>query len=271
MRGKNARAPVSPDVKRLVHFMEALSLKERIAEITKRSPKHGRDYYFVRILGKSNGDLEWYCYSHWVGFADEERRIELREASIVNAEGMCNRLRDIGESCAVVDDLGDMELFFLIGGNALVEKGIGELTIKKWLDPRPVAQSGARGFACVESLPKGAFNKAPTSKQRMQVLKRDDYRCKICGRRPTDYVDVQLHVHHIRPWAKGGLTEGRNLITLCHTCHKGLEPHFDPDVFELLEPDGKHAKIAKKVSEYWQGVKFYREKVVREYSRGEVT
>lgn len=153
----------------------------------------------------------------------------------MNAEGMCNQLREIGESCAVVDDLEDMDLFLLIGGNALVEKGIGELTIKDWLRPRPVAQSDARGFVGVESLPKRAFNRAPTPKQRMQVLKHDDYRCKICGRRATDYVDVELHVHHIRPWAKGGLTEGRNLITLCHTCHKGLEPHFDPVVFEVLE------------------------------------
>lgn len=254
-----------------MHVMESLPLNEWIAEITTRDPNPERDYYAVTILGKPNGDLEWHCYSHWVGFADEERHVELRAASIVRAERMCHLWREIGQSCTVVDDLEDMEIFFLIGGNALVEKNIGESAIKDRLDPQPVAQSGALGFVHVEALPKGAFNRSPTPKQRMQVLKRDDYRCRICGRRATDHVDIELHVHHIRPWAKGGLTEDPNLITLCHTCHKGLNPHFDPGVFELLEPDEKDAKREKRACEYWRGVQLYREKIVQEYSLGDDT
>jgi hypothetical protein len=30
----------------------------------------------------------------------------------------------------------------------------------------------------------------------MDVLRRDDFRCQICGRRAADYVDIELHVHH---------------------------------------------------------------------------
>ena len=242
-------------------------MKERISEINNREPDQARDYYFFTILCKSNGNFEWYCYSHWVGYADEERRIELREASIVKADNVCAQLRKKGESCAVVNDPGDMTIFFLIGGNALIQKDVAESRIKDWLAPHPVAQSGALGFVCTSSLPKGAFNRAPTPKIRMEVIKRDGYRCKICGRRAADYVDVELHAHHIRPWADGGLSEGDNLITLCHTCHKGLAPHFERSLFELIESNGFPPIREKMVSDYWKGVQRYRKKMMEEFDK----
>jgi len=244
------------------------TLKDRIAELTTRTPAPDSQYYALTILGNPSGDLEWHCYSHWVRFADKEERVELRAASIVRAELVCNGWREIEQSCAVVDNLDDMEIFFLIGGNALVEKSLGESAIKDWLDPQPVVQSGVRGFVHVEDLSKGAFNRAPTPKQRMQVIKRDDHKCRVCGRRATDYVDVELHVHHIRPWAQGGLTEDPNLITLCHTCHKGLAPHFDPALFGFIDPDRKDAMRKKRASNYWHGVYLYRERIVLRFSRG---
>lgn len=53
---------------------------------------------------------------------------------------------------------------------------------------------------------------------RFRVLKRDGSACKICGRRPPD---VSLHVDHIIPISRGGLTEERNLQTLCGDCNMG--------------------------------------------------
>lgn len=51
------------------------------------------------------------------------------------------------------------------------------------------------------------------------VLNRDDYTCQCCkGRRK----DSKLEVHHIVFRSKGGSDEESNLITLCHTCHKGV-------------------------------------------------
>jgi hypothetical protein len=32
----------------------------------------------------------------------------------------------------------------------------------------------------------------------------------------------------------GGLTEIDNLITLCHTCHIGLDPHFELGLYGLM-------------------------------------
>jgi hypothetical protein len=160
-----------------------------------------------------------------------------------------------------------MEIFLLIGGNGLVEKSVAESVVKDWLGPQPVAPSGAAGFVHVETLPRGAQNRAPTPKKRMRILKRDGYRCRICGRRATDYVDIKLHVHHIRPWTEGGLTEDANLITLCHTCHKGLKPHFDRELYEIPKQANSSEREKMRAKEYWRGIELYRRLVVQEFSR----
>lgn len=59
-----------------------------------------------------------------------------------------------------------------------------------------------------------------TAKLRYEVLKRDNYRCRICGASASDGV-TQLHVDHIVPVARGGKTELNNLQTLCQRCNLG--------------------------------------------------
>lgn len=54
---------------------------------------------------------------------------------------------------------------------------------------------------------------------RYDVLRRDNYRCQICG--ATQFDGVKLHVDHIIPISKGGKTEMNNLRTLCDRCNLG--------------------------------------------------
>lgn len=56
---------------------------------------------------------------------------------------------------------------------------------------------------------------------RYEVLKRDGFRCVVCGRSPATEHGVLLHIDHIQPWARGGETEGENLRTLCQKCNLG--------------------------------------------------
>jgi 5-methylcytosine-specific restriction endonuclease McrA len=58
-----------------------------------------------------------------------------------------------------------------------------------------------------------------TPKLRYEILRRDGFRCKICGRGEED--GVKLHVDHIIPVSKGGKTEEENLRTLCEDCNLG--------------------------------------------------
>ncbi len=55
---------------------------------------------------------------------------------------------------------------------------------------------------------------------RYDVLKRDNYKCCICG--ASARMDgVKLEVDHIKPISKGGKTVLNNLQTLCMDCNRG--------------------------------------------------
>lgn len=54
---------------------------------------------------------------------------------------------------------------------------------------------------------------------RFLILKRDNYRCQICGRNAQD--GIKLEIDHKLAWAKGGTDEESNLWTLCEECNRG--------------------------------------------------
>jgi hypothetical protein len=64
-------------------------------------------------------------------------------------------------------------------------------------------------------------NRAPSHRLRFVVMKRDDFKCRLCGRSPALDHKVVLHVDHIVPWDAGGETLLDNLQTLCDTCNLG--------------------------------------------------
>ena len=51
---------------------------------------------------------------------------------------------------------------------------------------------------------------------RQQVLRRDGWRCQVCGSRQN------LQVHHKQLRSQQGDDHDLNLITLCADCHKAL-------------------------------------------------
>jgi hypothetical protein len=56
---------------------------------------------------------------------------------------------------------------------------------------------------------------------RFQILKRDGYRCRLCGVAARSGEHVRLEVDHITPRAKGGGHDAENLWTLCFECNRG--------------------------------------------------
>jgi 5-methylcytosine-specific restriction endonuclease McrA len=61
----------------------------------------------------------------------------------------------------------------------------------------------------------------PSIGLRYRVLKRDQFRCRQCGRSPATEVGCVLHVDHVIPFSKGGKTTLENLQTLCKHCNIG--------------------------------------------------
>lgn len=58
-----------------------------------------------------------------------------------------------------------------------------------------------------------------TSRLRWRVLERDGHRCRSCGMGPEH--GAVLHMDHITPISKGGITSFANLQTLCVSCNAG--------------------------------------------------
>lgn len=67
--------------------------------------------------------------------------------------------------------------------------------------------------------------KIMTDSLRYDILKRDSFRCVLCGRNAQD--GVKLHVDHIIPVSKGGKKERNNLRTLCEKCNYGKRDKYD--------------------------------------------
>lgn len=58
-------------------------------------------------------------------------------------------------------------------------------------------------------------------RMRFSVMKRDNFKCCLCGRTPATTPGLELQIDHIIPWSKGGETVIENLQTLCSDCNIG--------------------------------------------------
>jgi 5-methylcytosine-specific restriction endonuclease McrA len=56
---------------------------------------------------------------------------------------------------------------------------------------------------------------------RFAIMKRDGFRCRLCGRDASKDNSVRLHVDHIVPVSRWGRTIESNLQTLCRECNMG--------------------------------------------------
>jgi 5-methylcytosine-specific restriction endonuclease McrA len=57
------------------------------------------------------------------------------------------------------------------------------------------------------------------TKLRNEILERDNYTCKQCGKCGRSY-PTEMEVDHIKPVSKGGTSERENLQTLCQRCNR---------------------------------------------------
>ncbi len=218
-------------------------------------------YYAISLLSE-DGCTEYYdiCGTGWVRFTEiNGKRAELRKAYIIRPKIVAAVWEKSGEPFCVVNTIEDFFQWFKTGGHALIKGELAEEIIPSVIGPSPCFQAGAIGFTDVAKIPTQAFNKAPTKKLRMQIIERDEYKCRICGRRvkDQDHVDIELNVHHIRPFGQNGLTTEENLITICDTCHAGLEPHYRPDLFDLIRD--KSEPYSQSASDYLKRVELYQE------------
>lgn len=211
-------------------------------------------------------DDDWPCYSatfhydeqqsvsigfltRFVGFADDELRIEIRKPSPTTYLRLVRHFENSSVDIKVVRDVTTLLHFWESGGLAAIDVQIAEQYMSDYLKPEPCASTGFGPFNVIKQDElKAATQRAPSKKKRMKILERDNYRCRICGQSPSNNVNIELHVHHIRPWADRGVTVDRNLVTLCQTCHGGLDPHWNLKLARFIEDEENHLKQYRSLS-----------------------
>jgi len=238
-------------------------LSNQVKKLKQRKPCIASVYYWITILAKGDGRISDSCMSEFSGFTKDTPRRELRRAREINPEKLKSYLEQRGETPLVVDSEEDVLVFYLHGGHALIEKKVCEEFFPDLAFPHEVVQlNPLSGFTSAELAPQKVLNRAPSKLDRMKILKRDSFRCRLCGRSPKDYVDVELHLHHILPWALGGLTIEHNLITLCKTCHDGLEPHYERELLNYVECETPDFN-----DDYFKKLSNYQRIIIKELSK----
>lgn len=89
---------------------------------------------------------------------------------------------------------------------------------------------------------KKTSRKGISKKTRIEVFKRDSFRCRYCGKKPTDDDGVVLHLDHIKPVAKGGDNNILNLVTSCFDCNMGKS---DRELNDSTVIDMQHEQLDK--------------------------
>lgn len=56
---------------------------------------------------------------------------------------------------------------------------------------------------------------------RYDIMKRDNFRCCLCGRSPATDTTIELEIDHIKSIKNGGKNTEDNLQTLCRECNIG--------------------------------------------------
>lgn len=99
----------------------------------------------------------------------------------------------------------------------------GSVVLRASMDQVPTGWLGPE--TATDDLPAGegiTGQQLPIPKsQRFRILKRDGYKCQICGRSPKDRDAVKLHVDHRVARARGGSNLDENLWCLCSDCNSG--------------------------------------------------
>jgi rubredoxin len=103
--------------------------------------------------------------------------------------------------CKKCDTVFDLAIFKSISGGVCIE----------WVD---------RITKTIEPEPEPEIKRQPIKPSlRFEILKRDDYRCQMCGVTAKD--GATLEIDHIHPVSKGGTNDPDNLQVLCRDCNAG--------------------------------------------------
>lgn len=222
--------------------------------------------YYAATLHKSTGEVIIEFFTRWAGFPDGKKPgdgIELRRAVPVDPENYSKIWDYLDQGWITVNSLDGLAMFMSLGGNAFIAEDIARQFFAVDLEPHACVQSNSAGFLHFNPNAREVKKHRPTPNQRKRILKRDNYRCKRCGREFPEDDTIGLHIHHIKPFSQGGLTIDENLISLCYKCHGRLRPHSQPELFLGPGSPAKTQREKETAATHEGGIEGHRQRVTR--------
>lgn len=105
----------------------------------------------------------------------------------------------------------------------------GEQEVEKPDDSNEIPFSDENSLKRTNREPVHKTKRDITLRVRFLVMRRDNFKCCMCGRSPAITPGIELHIDHIIPWSKGGETTIDNLQTLCSDCNLGKGNMFETE------------------------------------------
>jgi hypothetical protein len=167
-----------------------------------------REYYQFTLGADPDGPMYCSAYTHWVGWTDDTPRHELREPSIVDGGPALELLYSIGQPALIVEGTRQFAVWNTLGGHGLVERATAEEFMADRLLPSSCAPAPTgSGFVGLSSRSSQELQYAPSPKLRMEILKRDRFRCRgqILGQHLVElpWVPDQRPVLQVGPPRRG--------------------------------------------------------------------
>lgn len=78
--------------------------------------------------------------------------------------------------------------------------------------------------------------------KRFRILKRDGFRCQLCGRKANEDDGIELHIDHKMPISKGGTDDDDNLWTLCNDCNLGKSDEVVDEIIDGSDDEKEGGK-----------------------------
>jgi hypothetical protein len=118
--------------------VNVVELDQRLAKL--RSAVPDGKYYALTVTAGEQGEIEWSTQTHWAGYHDEARRIELRQPRLV-LPAFVMFWEEHRQPYAIINRVAELPLFLLGGGNALILKSVAESELQEFLKPIPPSQT----------------------------------------------------------------------------------------------------------------------------------
>ena len=175
-------------------------------------------------------------FTSFDGFGEKFR--ERRKPSTVNEEKFVEDLKFLGHSVFGIEDLKGLNIWLRAKGWAVVKEDFAKSSMSQWLRSRECVSSPVGIYTDIEIVSPKTLKRSYGGKMKQEIIERDSGACLECG--STENLTMQ----HVIPYAHGGETTSRNLVTLCESCNQEMETNI---TFSHSDAAGLHRDFERSV------------------------